>query len=161
MWFDIPLCSIVAKIFLVSYNEYMVPQHGSLSHSSKGNLVAPSTWTTIEVNTTIVCAAIIACRPFFALIFSATPFSHIQSAWSHMQSRISKKKKFFNSSYQLSSGRDACVNSTQSQEPSPILPLFTYPSNDSALRKSTETRNAVSTCEISAERRSGSSEEAL
>ena len=57
-------------------------------------------WNIIEAQVTIVCAAIIACKPVFILLFSLPPFPHIRSRLSLLfrsKRKTSQSHQFFDS----------------------------------------------------------------
>lgn len=116
----IPVTSLVS--------DYLAQKYSTLSHLSTGNLVQPAIWTTFEVNISIICACIIASRPFFNFVSSTRPFSNLRSARSGMRSQ--SLKKLSNPSTRISQRGPPLFDSTQSREPSPILPLFEYPRNE-------------------------------
>lgn len=43
-------------------------------------------WTIVELHMTIICTAIIACKPAISLLFSVAPFSSICFMWSRVRS---------------------------------------------------------------------------
>lgn len=94
------------------------------------DIVPLADWSIIEMNVTIICVALIACKPAVTMIASSRLFSTLGSLWSRAHSRNSSRVS--ESSSQNPSSLGPSASSAQIHEPSSILPLYNHPRKDGA-----------------------------
>lgn len=111
-----------------------------------GDVVPTAMWNIVEVHITIICAALIACKPVVSRLLSATPFSSMRSIWSRLRSQFSIRG--FGSSSHVRTTDGTGGGWTNLSQPQSALPLHDIKRTREASSDTRDLQNATSTHEI-------------